>query len=168
MTLKSDATFEEKMTCCFENDMRNFAYFQQSTRKCQNCNFDKIFLFKVENVWALNLQWSYVSWQWRMIKKLKRNWLVVLKLTWGTSQILTRALESLKNLCFNWLLVTKVYIVWATKVQRSYLSWHWRVMQILKKNWLVVWKMTWEIWQIFTRSLESVKIGTLMGSFCPK
>ena len=38
----------------------------------------------------------------------------------------------------------------------------------LKKNWLVVWKMTWEIWQIFTRALESFKIGILMGSFCPK
>ena len=57
---------------------------------------------------------------------------------------------------------------WATKVQRSYLSWHWRDMQILKKNWLVVWKKTWEIWQIFTRTLESVKSGTLMGSFRPK
>ena len=57
-----------------------------------------------------------------MIQKLKRKWLVVLKFTWGTSQILTRALESLKNLCFNWLLLTKVYIIWATKVQRSYLS----------------------------------------------
>ena len=106
--------------------------------------------------------------QWRMKQKLKRNWLVVLKLTWGTSQILTRAFESLKNLSFNWLLVTKVYIVWATKVQRSYLSWHWRDMQILKKNWLVVWKKTWEICQIFTRALESVKTRTLMGSFCTK
>ena len=45
---------------------------------------------------------------------------------------------------------------------------HWRVMQNLKKNWLVVWKMTWGIWQIFTRALESLKIGTLMGSFNPK
>ena len=51
-----------------------------------------------------------MSWQWKMIKKLKRNWLVVLKLTWGTPQILTRALKSLKKLCFSWLLVTKVYI----------------------------------------------------------
>ena len=51
---------------------------------------------------------------------------------------MTHALESLKNLCFNWLLVTKVYNVWATK-ERSYLSWHWRVMHILNKNWLVVW-----------------------------
>ena len=28
--------------------------------------------------------------------------------------------------------------------------------------------MTSGIWQIFTRALESVKFGTLMGSFCPK
>ena len=33
---------------------------------------------------------------------------------------------------------------------------------------LVVWKMTSEIWQIFTRTLKSVKIRTLMGSFCEK
>ena len=112
---------------------RNFANFHQSTQKCQNWNFDKILLSKVENVWALNLQWSYVSWQWRMIQKLKRNWLVVLKLTWRTSQILTRALECLKNFCFNWLLVR------ATKVQRSYLSRHWRDEEKrLKKNWLVI------------------------------
>ena len=168
MKLKRDTKFEEKLTCCLENDMRNFANFHQSTWKCQNGNFDKIFLFRVENAWGSNLQWSCVSWQWRVIQKFKRNWLVVLKLTWN-SQILTRALEKCKKcFCFNWLLVTKVYIVWATRVQRSYLSWHWGVMQILKKDWPVVWKKTWEIWQIFTRALESVKIGTLMGSFCPK
>ena len=50
MTLKSDAKFEEKLTCCLENDMRNLATFQQSTRKCQNWNFGGIFLSKVENV----------------------------------------------------------------------------------------------------------------------
>ena len=35
-------------------------------------------------------------------------------------------------------------------------------------NWLAVWKMTWGIWKIFTRALESLKIGILMGSFNPK
>ena len=161
MTLESDSKFEEKVVCCLENDMRNFANFYQSTWKCQNWNFDKSFLSKVGNVRASNLQWSRVSRQWRVTQTFKRNWLVVLKLIW-TSQILTRALEKSKKIfCFNWLLVTKVYIVWASKVQRSYLSWHWRDMQILKKNWLVVWKKTWEMWQIFIRALESVKI-------CPK
>ena len=35
MTLKSDAKFEEKLTCCLENDMRNWANFHQSTEKSQ-------------------------------------------------------------------------------------------------------------------------------------
>ena len=93
-----------------------------------------------------------MSWQWRMIQKLKRNWLVVLKLTWGTSQILTQALESLKNLCFNWLLVTKVYIVRATKVHSSYLSWHWRVTQILKVSTLGLW------WDPFVESRKGMTL----------
>ena len=52
MTLKSVANFEEKLPCCLGNDMRNLANFHQSTRKCQNWNFDGILLSKVENVWA--------------------------------------------------------------------------------------------------------------------
>ena len=54
------------------------------------------------------------------------------------------------------------------KLQRSYLLWHWRVIQYLKKNKLVVWKMTLRIWQIFTRAFKSDKIETLLEFFCPK
>ena len=50
MTPKSDAKFEEKLTCYLENDMGNLTYFYQSTRKSQNWDFDGIFLSKVENV----------------------------------------------------------------------------------------------------------------------
>ena len=57
-------------------------------------------------------------------------------------QILTRALECLKNLHFDGLLLTKVYNVWANKVQKSYVWWHWRLMQNFKENWLVHSKMT--------------------------
>ena len=42
-----------------------------------------------------------------------------------------------------------------------------KVLQNLKKNWLLVWKMT-GIRQIFTRAIESLKIEILMGSFNPK
>ena len=76
---------------------------------------------------------------------------------------LTRALKSLQNVHFYLLLLCKVFNVWPKKVQRSYLSWRWRVMRNLKKHWFVE-KMT-GIWQIFTRALKSLKIGTLMGSF---
>ena len=46
-----------------------------------------------------------------------------------------------QNLHLNGLLLNKVK-GWAKKLQRSYMPWCWRVMQYLKKNWLVVWKMT--------------------------
>ena len=42
------------------------------------------------------------------------------------------------------------------KVQRSYIWLHWRLMQNLKENWLVLSKMTWKIWQIFTRARSKV------------
>ena len=41
-------------------------------------------------------------------------------------------------------------------------------MQNLKTKWSVVWKITWNIWQIFTRELEGLKFGTLIGFFSPK
>ena len=44
------------------------------------------------------------------------------------------------------------------------------------QDWYKVWrktglsfqKLTWEIWQIFTRAIESLQIGTLMAYFCLK
>ena len=105
----------------------------------------------------------YVSWEWRMMQKLKRNWLLSSKLTWG---LLTQALENLQKLHFNGLLLSKVY-VWLVqgKVQRSYVWQHWILMQYLKENCLLLSKMTWEIWEICVRALERLKIWTLMGFF---
>ena len=56
-------------------------------------------------------------------------------------KILTLALESLKNFPFNELLLSKVYIVWAKIVQRSYLSWNWKGIQNLERNQFVVSKL---------------------------
>ena len=50
MTPKTDTKFEEKLTCGSENDMSNLENFQQSTRKCQNWDFDGILLSKIKNV----------------------------------------------------------------------------------------------------------------------
>ena len=144
-----------------------FQNFDCSGQISPNLYFDRLLLLKVYKISAKKVQRSYVSWDWRVVQNSKKNWFFVSKMTriW---LILIRTLKSLKNLHFDWSLLCKVYNVWPKKVQRSYISWHWRVMQNLKKNWLVVWKMTWGIWQIFIRTLESVKIGIFMGSFCPK
>ena len=45
---------------------------------------------------------------------------------------------------------------------RSYVSWHWGVMQSLKKNWLLFPKMTWGSWSILMPGVASLKIFTLM------
>ena len=95
------------------------------------------------------------DWCWKTDLSFQK-WWIWWNLTW--------ALASLQNLHFYLLLLCKVFNVWPKKVHSDAR----RVMQNLKKNWLVVWKMTWGIWQIFTRALESLKIGILMGSFNPK
>ena len=48
------------------------------------------------------------------------------------------------------------------------MSWHWKVRQKLKENWHVAWKITYGIWLTFMQAVKSLKIYTLIGSFCPK
>ena len=107
MTLKSDAKFEEKLTLGSKNDMRNLVNFNASSGKSENLHFDV-------------------------------------------------------------LLLSIAYKVSAKKVQKNYLSWHWKKIQTLKKNWLFVWKMTWRICLTFAQAVESPKIYSLMGYFCRK
>ena len=73
-----------------------------------------------------------------------------------------------ENLHFGGLYLRIAYKVLAKKVQKTYHSWHWRVIQTLEKNWLFDWKITWGIWWILTRAVESLKMLTLMGYFCRK
>ena len=147
----------------------NFQTFDCSGEILANLYFDKLLLLKVYKISGKKLQKSYVRWYWGVEQNLKKEFeeFFVSKMSriW---RILIQALKSLKNLHLDWSFLCKAYNYWSKKVQRSYISWRWRVVQILKKNWLVVWKMTWGIWQIFMRTLENIKIGTFMEYFCPK
>ena len=98
IALEIDDKFEGKLTCIYYNDPKNLPNFHQST-------FESL---KFETFLG---QRSYVSWEWTMVQNLKRTWLVSSKLIWGIWWIFTRALENLKNLNFNELLLTKVYNV---------------------------------------------------------
>ena len=108
LTMRNGAKFERELTCCFKIPMRNLTNFDPSS-------WTSLLLSKLCIVWL----------HWRGMQNLERNWLVVSKLWWDIWQILTQALKSFKNVHFNGLLLRKIYIVWAKKVQRSYLSWHW-------------------------------------------
>ena len=50
MTLKSDPNFEEKLTFCLKNDIRNLMNFNSRSGKSENLYLDGIFLWKVCNV----------------------------------------------------------------------------------------------------------------------
>ena len=117
----------------------------------------KVYIFSDEK-----LQKSYLHWRWRVMQSLKKNWLLVLMVNSHASS------SKSENPHFDVLLLLTAYKVSANKIRKSYLSWHWRVIQILKKNWLFVWKRTWGIWWILTGAVESLKICTLMGYFRQK
>ena len=55
----------------------------------------------------------------------------------------------------NCLLWPKYIMFELKKVQRSYVWWHWRLMQNLKENWLVLSNLTWRVWQIFIHRLKN-------------
>ena len=46
ITLKSDTNFEEKLTFCLKNDMRNLVNFKTSSGKSGNLHFDGLVLPK--------------------------------------------------------------------------------------------------------------------------
>ena len=71
------------------------------------------------------------------------------------------------NLYFDRLLLLKAYKLSAKKVHRNYVSWPWRVMQNLNKNWFVVSKMT-RIWWICPEHSKVSKTCILIGSYCAK
>ena len=50
MTLKNDQKFEEKLTFCLKNGMRNLMNFNTSSGKYENLHFDGLTLSKVYHV----------------------------------------------------------------------------------------------------------------------
>ena len=146
--------------------MSYLANFHQSTWKSQNRDSDGILLSKLENARAKNLQRIYMYGRWRMTKDFKRNWLVVSKLAWGIWRILTRALVSLKNLYFM-VSFGSTYIMFERKK-------YWAVYFQDSEEWCKIWRnieLSFRKWhEEFDKFSQfgSLKIGTLMGSFCPK
>ena len=131
--------------------------FDLSNRDSQTFYVDWLLLYKVYNVWPKKVPSGYLSWHGRVMTNFKKNWLMVWKMTWKIWQIFTRALEKLQNWDFDRILSFKVENVWVKNLQRSYVSWQWRIMQHLKRNGLVASKLTWEIWRIWTEALKSFK-----------
>ena len=96
MALKGDAKFERKLTRGLKTDIRNWANFHVSSQKSKNLHFYWILLFKPCKVLDEKIHKSYVSWHSKVIHSLKKNWLLVPKMTWEIWWISMRAIASLK------------------------------------------------------------------------
>ena len=76
MTLKSDTKSEEKLTLGFKNDMMNLVNFNPSSGKSKNVHIDEVLLLSIAfKVSAKKVQKNYLSWHWKKIQTLKKNWL---------------------------------------------------------------------------------------------
>ena len=120
------------------------------------------------NVSAKKFHRNYVLWDWRVMHDIKTNWLVAWKITKGIWLIFTKAFERLQICTFMGPFCPKHTNFYMKKVQNSYVLWHGRAMQSLKKTWSLVPKMAWEIWCILMRGVASLKTCTPMCYFCQK
>ena len=126
--------------------------------------FDGIFLSKAYNISARKCHRNHVSWQWRVMRNLKENWLEAWKITSNLvnfhassrkcddlhfdgfllSNLVNFHASSQKseNFHFDGLLLSKVYNNWAKKIAEELFVMTLKDEQYLKKHRVVVWKMT--------------------------
>ena len=119
-----------------------FGDFSFNHSKVQKFLFNRLFLSKVYEVWPKKIQRKYLSWQWTVMQNLNKSWPCSFKndiTNWVNFHYSTQKSE---KLYIYGLFLSKAYNVSARKFQRDYVSRHWKVMQNLKKNWLVTSKMT--------------------------
>ena len=130
-----------------------FQTFNYSYEISPSLHFDKLLFLKVYKISAKKVQRSCVSWHWRVIRNLKKNWSVVSKMTriWW---IFTWALEeSLQNLHLDWFLLCKVNNMLGSNIIKflmSFQNWHKKFDDVWPKHLIVS------------------KICPLMSSFSPK
>ena len=124
-----------------------FKTFNCSRKVSLNVYFDRLVLLKVYKILAKKVQGSYVSWPWLLMQNLKKNWSVVSKMTriWW---ILTRALESLKNLYYHWFLSCKVFKGAVTDMRYLARSKFSRSL-VHKKNFSLIWQVVFELGFLF-------------------
>ena len=132
MTLKSDGKFKEKVLCGFKYYIKNLVNFDPTLKSFKNLHFNGLFLIKIYNVWVL--------------KNTEELAVIILRINANFEGKMTcffmKYMRSLVNLTGAPKIVifalwetflSKIFNVWAKKIQRNYVSWHWKMMQYLKK-----------------------------------
>ena len=147
------------------------------SQKSEMLHFHEFLLSKSYKVSAEKVQKSYLSWHWRVMQSLKKTdmWFQIWHEEFG--EFSSNYSEVWKFL-FDGLFLSKVYKVWATKIQRSYFSWHLTVMQSLNKlrpcsfkngvrNWVnfsKFWKIV--LWWLFLSKHIMLQLENFIETMC--
>ena len=139
MTLKDDAKFKGKLTRGLKNDITNLVNFHASSWKSNNFHFDGLFCRKHIKFWKKKYRTliSLDTGEWCKFWRKTGSWFQ----KWRDEFDFKMSSGKSKNLHFDVLILLRAYKVSAKKMEKGYLSWHWRVIQTLKKNPLFIWKM---------------------------
>ena len=125
-----------------ENDMKNFVKFHPTNQKSENFTLmlyfcPKYFSFELKNTDELSFMTpnSDANFKWTLTLSFQK---------WH-KELGELSLEHSKSekLYIDGLFLSKAYNVSARKFHRHYVSWHWRVIQNLRKSvsWLEKWHM---------------------------
>ena len=127
MVLNSDGKFEKPWPCDFKNGMKNWVNFHYlSTQKSENCTLMGSFCPKHKFL-PLETFREIMSHD-TGVAKFKQ------KLTCGLKNDIRNLVNfyasswKSKNWHFDWIRLSKVYKYLDENVQKSYVSWNWRVM----------------------------------------
>ena len=111
--------------------------FHASSRKSENLHFHGLLLSKAYKHSDESREDLPVSWHWRLMQSFTKNWLLAPKMTVRNLVNFIASSDKSGNLHFYVVLLLSIaYKVLAKKVQKNYLSSHWKKIQTLKKNWL--------------------------------
>ena len=134
----------------------NLVKFHVSSQKSEILYFDELLLSKWYIVSSRKVQKSYLSWHWKTMQSLKKNWLQIWHEEFGK---FSPNHSKVWKFHFDGLFLSKISNVWANKLQRSYLLWHWTVMQHLNKPQPCVFKNGMRNWvNLHSRTLKSEKL----------
>ena len=92
----------------------NLVKLQVSSQKSEIFYFDEVLLSKLSNVSCKKVMQSYLSWDWRVMQRLKKNWLVV-QIWHEEFGEFSPNQSKVWKFHFDGLFLSKVFKVWAKK-----------------------------------------------------
>ena len=162
MRMKNGAKLEEEFTFVSKLTWGLWWILAWALENLNNLLFNGLPLTKLYYVRVKKVQRSYVWWHLILTQNLNKTDFCFHKWHEEFGKLSPEYLKVSKlGLWLSFLIQSRNFM--SLKFKGSYLSWQWRMMPDWRRNWLVVSKLTWRIWQILTRALKSLKNVHLHG-----